>query len=209
MSTQLCMSEISRAEHSTFYSQNCSLSSLTKIDDVLVELGLEKNNIPDSLIIDRNAQTHLSSDLNEQSAIIPKILTTNDLDQYKSWIGRDDAGIDNTQWILPTAPWEKRAISDFKELTTEEKENIEKAGWVYLFGNSTLVKSYREIIEFSNAPFEVAIYAARKVTIRSGSSLIVSGTPAILLFEELNIHLPGDLQIYTVCHAKIGTLQSK
>ena len=209
MPTQLYMSETARAEHSISYSQGYSLSSLTKIDDVLAEFGLEKNNISDSLIIDKDASMHLNSDLNQHSAIIPKILTTNDLDQYKSWVGRVDIGIDNTQWVLPTAPWKAKTISDFDELTVEEKENVEKAGWVYLFGNSALVKSYREIIEFSHAPFEVAVYAVRKVTIRSGGSLIVSGIPAVLLFEELNIHSPGNLQIYTVSHTKIGTLQKK
>ncbi|MCG8367929.1 MAG: hypothetical protein MJA27_31925 [Pseudanabaenales cyanobacterium] len=207
MPTQLNALRAKSIEHSPLYSQCYSLSSLDKVDDVLTAFGLQKYDILDSLLIGNNVQKNLSSDLEKHSSITPKIFITKNLDQYKSWIGRDDTGVEDTPWVLPTALWNDRKISVVNELTPEEVENVEKAGRVYIFGNSALVRSYREIIEFCNAPFEVAVYAARKVIIKPGGSLIVSGIPAILLFEELEIHSLGNLAIYTVCHAKIGTLQ--
>ena len=207
MPVQLNSLRAKSVEHSPLHSQFNSLSSLDKVDDAWAAFGLQKYDIVDSLLIGSNVSKNLSSDLAKHSAIIPKICTAKNLDQYKSWIGRDDTGIEDTPWVLPAASWNDRKIHVFSELTPEEVENIEKASWVYLFGNSALVKSYRDIIEFCNAPFEVAVYAARKVIIQPGGSLIVSGMPAILLFEELEIHSQGNLTIYTVCHAKIGTLQ--
>jgi acetyltransferase-like isoleucine patch superfamily enzyme len=103
-------------------------------------------------------------------------------------------------WELPSRPWNPRPIARIDELTEEERADIERAGVVYIFGNSQLVAGYREIIEFCYAPFEAAVYVARKVTIHAGASLVVTGMPALLRFSELEIHPEGRLITYVACN---------
>ena len=100
MPTQLNALRAKSTEHSPLYSQCYSLSSLDKVDDVLTAFGLQKYDILDSLLIGNNVQKNLSSDLEKHSSITPKIFITKNLDQYKSWIGRDDTGVEDTPWVL-------------------------------------------------------------------------------------------------------------
>ena len=96
MPTQLNSLRAKSTEHSPLHSQFHSLSSLDKVDDAWVAFGLQKYDIVDSLLIGENVSKTLSSDLKKHSAIIPRIFTAKNLDQYKSWIGRDDTGVEDT-----------------------------------------------------------------------------------------------------------------
>jgi len=180
----------------------------------LSRFGLDHRHLVDSLIVAPQTTVDLSTQDDRDSAIKPILINTDRLDVFKSWIGSSDVVVASdpalaNHYQLPGAEWNGRRLSDSGRLSAEEISEIEKACRVYLFGDSSRVESYRQVIEFLYAPFVAAVYAVRKVTIKSGGRLVVTGKPTILLFDELELFSPGVLVTYTVCNASIGRFQKK
>jgi hypothetical protein len=191
------------------------LSGLThqpewSITEGLGRFQLEPDALTESLTIDADVDVTLTNEC--KTALAPLLIRTESVDEFKSWIGTNDIEFASNPalagyWQLPEKPWNGRPVTDPQQLTSNERQEIEKAGWAYIFGDARTVASYRQVIELLSAPFEAAIYAARKVTIRPGGRLIVSGIPAILLFEEVELHARGKIVTYTPCAATFGKLE--
>jgi hypothetical protein len=134
-------------------------------------------------------------------------LCTNDLTEYKSWIGCDDTTAPRDYWTLPSRPWKERYVESTDDLSPQELEDLERAGWAYLFGNSAVVSSYRGLLEHLRAPFYATLYAVDSIHIASNAKLVVAGrNPAFLLCNELVIENGGQLQIFTAFNARINHL---
>lgn len=140
-------------------------------------------------------------ELNDKSV---RTIVTSSVDEYKDWIGRPDAQADNHAWAMPTQHWSGRRFADKAQLSAVEAENIEKAGWVYLFNDSRLVSSYAQAIEDYNGVFEASLYHFRRVIVQPGARLVLRGRPALLLIDELEVQGSGQLETYTTCHASLG-----
>lgn len=160
------------------------------------------------LHVPEGTRMYLSTEPTEGAVAPTMIVHTNNLEEYKVWVGRPDSDMMavDIPWELPSRPWNLRPLAHVDELTQEERADLEKASAVYIFGNSQLVADYRKVIEVCYAPFSAAIYVARKVTIGAGASLVVTGMPALLRFSELEIHPEGRLITYAVCNATIDRL---
>lgn len=100
-------------------------------------------------------------------------------------------------------------MKNLADMAPQDRRDVEKSYWAYIYGDSHQVESFRSILEHCYAPFNAAIYSASQVIVESGASLIVRGIPAILAFEELEIHQFGCLQIRTACNALIERLSKK
>lgn len=191
------------------------LSSLThqpelSITEKLARFQLEPHVLTESLIVEADVNVSLAHEC--KTALAPLLMRTQSVDEFKSWVGMNDIEFASNPalagyWPLPEKPWNGRPVTDPQQLTGSERQEIEKAGRAYIFGDARAVASYRQVIELLGAPFEAAVYAARKVTIRPGGRLIVSGIPAILLFEEVELHAGGKIVTYTPCAATFGRLE--
>ena len=180
------------------------------IGERLARFRLESDELTGSLIVEADVDVDLSSVYT--SAIAPILMRTDSVDEFKSWVGTNDIEFSSNPalagyWQMPEKPWSGRRVTDPQQLTGSERREIEKAGWAYIFGDARTVASYRSVIELLSAPFEAAVYAARKVTIHPGGRLIVTGVPTILLFEEVEIFQNGKIVAYTTCHATFGKLE--
>jgi len=142
---------------------------------------------------------------NDGRATFPaaRLLVTDDIDRFKRWIGRPDDECADIALELP-GPWP--AAPGREELTAAEQRILDIAGNAYLFGDSRRVPEYRRILESHRSPFTAAVYAARRVVIAPGATLVVDGVPAALVFEDLTIHDTGRLVTYTAVNATFGRL---
>jgi hypothetical protein len=173
-------------------------------------LWIDPGSVARALYVAPNGMLDLTSERSAVSAIRPLWRRTDNVDVFKSWVGTPDeecppGSTAAEYWPLPAAAWSGRAFCS-DELSARERADIEMAGRAYVFGNSSCVTSYRDAIQRVTGTFEVAIYAARSVRIASGGQLRVTGEPAVLLFEELEIADGGSLLVQTVCRAAIGRL---
>jgi hypothetical protein len=181
------------------------------IEQARASFGLDECNFVDALTVEGDSSCTLTSEAGQASAVLPIRISTGNIDVYKRWVGVDDDECppDSAiarRWQLP-GPWRRRNIADISELAPDERADLEKAGWAYIFGHSKLVQSYRHVIEQFNAPFGAVVYPLRKLTVRPGGRLVVTGAPAVLLVDDVELHASGQIITYAVCRAHFGRLE--
>lgn len=189
-----------------------SEESAAAIQEALARCDAARDIAPVSLSVERGQQRVLSSDPADASAVAPLMLTTTDVDLFKRWIGAPDESCrahaeTHQYWPLPTRAWSGRSVSSRRDFTAEEAADIERAGRVYLFGDSTLVRDYRDVIGLYHGTFEAAIYAMDELSVMPGARLSVVGAPAVLLCSKFDLHAPGQLVLHTPCHAHFGSVR--
>lgn len=127
-------------------------------------------------------------------------LKTDDVDEFKSWIGLADdlirSGVSMPPAQFPQGPYSDRLAGPLEGLTDAEWKDVQLATNYYLFGQSSLVAAYKPAIVRHYAPFEAALYAAERIEIMAGGALTITGYPAILIVKDLIIHEGGKIQAY-------------
>lgn len=68
---------------------------------------------------------------------------------------------------------------------------------------------YAHVFERTSMPLEVAVYAAKRLTIHSHATVIVTGAPTIMLVEHLVIHDHGRLALNTPARVVLGRLEKR
>jgi hypothetical protein len=136
------------------------------------------------------------------SALQPFQARTSDLDRFKAWIGLPDAYIRSGKAIAPPGEfarlYDHRFADPAAALNDDEWHDLLLAAGSYLFGDSAPVADYRRAIELRMAPFEIAIYAARRLILRPGRSLTILGPPAVVIANRIEIHPGATIKTETV-----------
>jgi hypothetical protein len=142
---------------------------------------------------------------------VAQLAQTADVTQFKAWIGVPDEWIERQELEglpeIPTAPWTKTDATAVEQLTEEEWANVQLAAKAYLFGHSALVSSYAPAIELFFGPFAADVYVIPRLVIEEGATLTVSGRPAALLIEDLEIHEGGRWNLQTILRIHVQSLR--
>lgn len=153
----------------------------------------------DLVVVRQGQHARLTGAATGESVIAPVHMETRDIDRYKAWIGTPDSTLGSVDAVvshfdLPHRAWNGGGEFDPAELSDAERQDIERASWHYIFGYSPSVASYCEAIQRVYAPFELSVFAARKVVVEAGGELMLpEGVPAVLLLDELEIRDGGHL----------------
>ena len=183
------------------HAQMQRFSSPFDFEATLAQLRIDPDAIAQHVVVD--GDQHLNP---KQNALLaPVMLQTSDLAVFKSLVGRPDHNPAKTHWDLPSRVWSGRKVASAAELSEIERQDIELAYHNYIYGDAGVVASYKSIIEQLHGQFEIAVYAAKRVTLGPGSVLEVSGAPALLLVDELIIN-GGRLQFLTACNVRVNKL---
>ncbi|HEX3351121.1 MAG TPA: hypothetical protein VHS58_23745 [Acetobacteraceae bacterium] len=136
------------------------------------------------------------------SDLAPFRARTSDLDTFKGWIGLPDAYIRSGKAIAP--PYDPARVYDHRfadpaaVLNDDESRDLLLAAGSYLFGDSAAVANYRCAIELRMAPFEIAVYAVRRLILRPSSSLTIVGPPAVVIANRIELHSGATITTQTV-----------
>lgn len=168
-------------------------------ENTLAEYGIDPTDaLTETFILKAGTSLTLGHDPCE---LLCRVLHTEQLDEFKQWIGIADELIEHGSMMppadLPKSPWSARLERPRSELTEFDWKDIELATNYYIFGDSRLVSQYKRAITQHFGPFEAALYAAERIEIMPGATLSVMGYPAILIFSEMVIHQGGALKLYT------------
>ena len=147
--------------------------------------------------------------LSEVAQRKPELKGTASVKKYKEWLGRPNALADEYPWQMPSKEWSGKSFSSKDELTAEEKANIEKAGWIYVFNDSAKVDSYEDAIENYVGSFPALIYNISEVIINKGGRLVIDGDPAVLLIDEITLWNTGQVETRAVCHITCGKIKKR
>jgi hypothetical protein len=160
------------------------------IDDALLRCGMQReafrwNDLelaPEQRIVLPIESAFVGGDIHE--------LGTNDLFEFKRWVGFDDediARMANSQaFEMPVLdPSELEGVSDPSLLTPEQAHQLDLAARAYLYGPSQRVERYRTAIERIYSPMRVSVVAARRIVLAPGSELAIHVYPTLLIAEEI------------------------
>ncbi len=177
------------------------LRRFSDYEDTAARFGLEEApERRESLVLGPGESLSLSTRPGVESAVVPHLLRLDDLDQLKTWIGTPDESFERGVFAipseLPSRPWSGDTDFDADALTEQQRADIDLAARCYLFGFSPLVDTYRDAIVRLYAPFMVAAYMIRKLRIEPGAELTVSGAPALLLFDRIDLYRGGRVLFY-------------
>lgn len=143
----------------------------------------------------------LNSDGGE-SAVQPKIMTTGDLDEIKSWVGNSDAVSRHLMQVC-SSPYEYALGSPTDAHGHPDKDYLTKAALDYVFhggatgGKDKIDPGLKREIEKTFGTFKAAVFAGATITVKPGSPLVVTGsTPVSLNYGEMDIYAGGQVLIY-------------
>jgi hypothetical protein len=144
----------------------------------------------------------------DASPMLRRVLETQNLEQYKEWIGVPDARIESGLFLPPRdLPQISPAVLERADLSLAEKKDLQRAFDYFVFGNSRVVTDYYTAISLHCSPFRAAVYACREVEILSGASLEFTNLPSILLIDRVVIHEGGSIKFFTPSKVLVGTLE--
>lgn len=158
---------------------------------------------PDTVVERIGPDTHqgpviLSADP-DQSAIRPHMFALQDVDQMKELAGNKNEHYENGLMVehhTVPEPWpaEWNDLTD-EAMGPEHRNAIHHAHLVYLYGHSGRVSSYRDIINSTEYPRVVPIFAAVDLTITAANSPYVITSESGHVYGTVTIYKGGSIQI--------------
>jgi hypothetical protein len=169
-------------------------------DATLDELGLDRLAVGCEQLLVRAGETACLTTAGGASALAPLVLQLEGIERVKALIGFPDELFERG-WLaepeLPQRDWTLGAAFERSEICCEDLTDLQRAAYCYVYGPSTAVSpAYRAAIEHLYRPFELAVYAAGELVIEPGAQLAVTGKPAFLLFESMDIRQGGRLVVH-------------
>jgi hypothetical protein len=164
----------------------------------LKELGMDPSHVvPELRTGDTPGPTYLSNHPDFESAIPPRSLTIDTVDDLKRLAGVPDAdyeaGLMETHHEpLEAWPQEKNAHAR-EDLSVEENERVRQALITHVYGHSETVASYRDVLNNHFFPMEGAVFAVLDVTVDPGHPLVLKGNNHAYDFGTVTIKKGGQI----------------
>jgi hypothetical protein len=170
----------------------------SNFDNRLRELGLDPSHVvPELRTGDTPGPTYLSNHPDFESAIPPRPLTIDSVDDLKRLAGIPDS--DYERGLMeshhePLEDWPAGKNSHAREdLSVEENERVRQALVTHVYGHSETVASYRDVLNNQFFPMEAATFAALDVTVDPGHPLILKGNNHAYDFGKVTIKRGGQI----------------
>jgi hypothetical protein len=134
------------------------------------------------------------------SAVAPRILTTNDLDQMRKWIGpSSDSHAAMVKSVSSPYPFAMAAAADHHE----EQDRLVTAAHDYIFHGAAFAAAaakdpgLKSAVEAKLGTMKVAVFAGDTIVVKPGQPLIITGNvPVALHYAEMDIWTGGQVLIY-------------
>lgn len=133
-----------------------------------------------------------------ESAIKPHIVEVQDVDQMKELAGNKDEHYENglmQEHHTVPEPWPDH-LNDLTDATMgpEHRSAVHHAHLVYLYGNSAKVDSYRDIINQTEYPRTVPVFAAEELVVTAANSPYVITCESGHVYGIVTIYDGGSIQ---------------
>ncbi|WP_444944389.1 hypothetical protein ACJJIK_04890 [Microbulbifer sp. ZKSA006] len=146
-------------------------------------------------------ECYLTDSVGKTSLIKPQYIEVENLDDLKALAGNADQDYENgtmERHLHENLPdWDMAKSSHAPEaLSAEENNNIVKAMKTYVYGHSSHVKSYKDVIHKHHFPMTLMAFSAENITVKSGDTLNVTSdsTPgAVADIGKLTIEEGGSI----------------
>ena len=141
-----------------------------------------------------------------------RLLVTDDVDEYKRWIGAADAEISRgARAATPQRPKWKRPperLLAADDLDADDRLEVRRAAAAYVWGDSARMQAWRDVIARHAAPFELDVIAASAIALRDGAVLRIAGRATMLVVQHLVLD-DGQVQMTADGHIAVGHLEKR
>jgi hypothetical protein len=160
-----------------------TISTLSAADQAdftkrLSAYGLDASAVIQSDLVVPPKSTMTLSANDPKSFVQPHVLTTSDLDELKTWIGIPDTlyqtgKLDRAKTVLPRAAVPVAKLPITTTIKAPQLDDIHAGASAYLFGDSTLVASYKPTVEQYFKNFQIIFWPFLTITVNAGSVLTI------------------------------------
>jgi hypothetical protein len=173
----------------------------------LMVYGLDETSVlqPDLVVPQRTTMVLSTS---PGSFLQPHILSTNNLDELKKWIGIPDRRFEKSslkstfkvpaqipkkiKTNVKAQPGERNAPAE--SFASEDFNAIREATLAYIWGNSSLASKFKPIVEEAFGKFQVAIWPLLTITVKRGAVLELGGGANVLCVWKIVIEEGGQVR---------------
>lgn len=183
-----------------------SFQKVSLFDAAFCELGIDSTEETAELLVVPSGQTAFLTTEGDQSALPARLIKLESIAKVKELIGFDDELFEQDKMSEPPPP------GDWLLVTAKPSSQIDimqlQQAHRFVYGLLTEINAEElAAIDQSLAPFELAVYAIRKLIIEPKAILEVTGKPALLLCESLEICGGGQLAVYVPGNLTTDLLQ--
>jgi hypothetical protein len=134
-------------------------------------------------------------------------VTLGSMEEVKRVLGHGDEEIRRGE-RQATAAWPRLAPAELEAALRSGQglQDLELALRATCFGDSAEAAAYRQVLDTWFRPMQVALVAARQITIEAGAVLRLAGRPTVLVAERLDLCGGGRLEVRALSRIAVGTL---
>lgn len=166
------------------------------VEGILGKYGLQGDkHMRGGLTVPANSIVKLTRNTHDDGTHL--VLRTNDLDQFKKWVGVPDAIFDDNEvnYTLPIPEAMKVNVKKCPcSMTNEEKTALYHAARCYIWGPSHKVKGYKEPIQKMFAPMEVVMHIYTTLDVRSVLMFEETDKSVVVLANTINFYPGGKIE---------------
>ncbi|OCA56093.1 hypothetical protein [Photorhabdus namnaonensis] len=150
-----------------------------------------------------------SNDL-ETATVPPAFFTVQTIQELKALGGVSDSQYGSGK-MEPHHPLPKPFSAERLADASGNHIDLCKAFRAYIYGDSTLVKDYEEILNAKRFPMKIAFFGGEELTITEGNPLIIEdkdchGEPVVLVYDQITIEPGGEIIYCTNGTVKASTI---
>ncbi|CAQ83282.1 MULTISPECIES: hypothetical protein [Photorhabdus] len=151
-----------------------------------------------------------SNDL-ETATVPPAFFTVQTIQELKALNGVPDSRYGPGK-MEPYHPLPEPFSAERLANVSDNHIDLRKAFRAYIYGDSTLVKDYEEILNAKRFPMKVALYSGEEITITADNPLIIEdkehcGEPVVLVYNQITIEPEGKVICYTNGRIEANVIQ--
>ncbi|MEO7269435.1 MAG: hypothetical protein ABIW49_09565 [Knoellia sp.] len=164
----------------------------------LAQAGIEPADVVALVGPDTHPGQLIASPDPEVSTIRPHLMTVEDVGKLKELAGIPDShytsGLMEEHHRIPDEWPGERSQLTRKEASAEELAEIHHAHLVWLYGNSSRVESYRDVINAMDYPKVIPVFAAEELVITTANSPYVITAESGHIYGVVTIYAGGSIK---------------
>jgi hypothetical protein len=163
------------------------------LTEYMKKMGLTEEAIYQEELSTQDNALIMSNSPDHTCPVKPVMKQTSSLDEYKEWMGGNEGEYQHGKPLLATPPLSviPTVATKMHDLTAQQFQDLKAVTDAYVAGTVELNDSQKKIVETAFAPFKVAVYTARMITVTPDNPWIIAGPGPVSLHIYVVSVKPG------------------
>ncbi len=177
----------------------------------LEKLGINPADVADHCTGECGETKYLTDEPGVKSLVPARKMAVHSLDELKELAGVADeqynSGKQQRHMHEDLPSWDSsKSNAKIADLSAEDNSSIAKAFKTYVYGDSTKVSSYKDVIENNYFPMTLAVYAGNTLTVPENTAYPITGSNAVATWETVTLKKGASLDFQVNAHWTIQNM---